>query len=60
MVTEQKLSKYCIYTMRKREGLQFHFSTGGAGKFTENKNWKTGYSLFQDAKKDRFKDFEKS
>ncbi|MBN2487471.1 MAG: hypothetical protein JXA98_00415 [Methanosarcinaceae archaeon] len=39
--------------MRKRDHLNFVFMNGGTGTFSEKKKWKTGYSLFLEAKENK-------
>ena len=41
--------------MRKRDNLDFIYRCGGADTFSENKTWKTGYSLFMHAKEQQEK-----
>ena len=55
MTKKHRFSKQCIYTMRKRDNLDFIYRSGGAGTFSENKIWKTGYSLFMQAKEQQEK-----
>jgi hypothetical protein len=50
MTEKHRFSKQCVYTLRKRDNLDFIYRSGGTGTFSENKNWKTGYSLFMEAK----------
>ena len=39
--------------MRKRDQLKYIFMNGGNGTFSEKKKWKTGYSLFLEAKENK-------
>ncbi|KAF5432109.1 hypothetical protein C5S39_04360 [Candidatus Methanophagaceae archaeon] len=50
MAEKHRFSKQCVYTLRKRDNLEFIYRSSGTGTFRENKNWKIGYSLFMDAK----------
>ena len=49
-----KISKYCIYTIRRKDRLEEIISKGGEfkGDFTEKQSWKTGYALLKDAKQE--------
>ena len=53
--SQKKISKYCISTMRKTDNLKFILRSGKSGKFSERKKWKTGYSLFLQAKENNVK-----
>lgn len=50
MTEKHRFSKQCVYTMRKRDKLDFIYLSGGTDTISENKNWKTCYSLFMEAK----------
>lgn len=45
------ISPFCIYTIRSRRDLDETYLRNGKGEFTENKTWKTGWKLFQEAKR---------
>ncbi len=45
----QDLSPFCVYTIRYQKDLDEAYRAGGSGEFTENKVWKTGHRLFQEA-----------
>ncbi len=42
--------KYCIYTIRHSEELEEALKSGGRGRFTEKKLWKTGKAILEEAK----------
>lgn len=47
----QGLSPFCVYTIRHRKDLGEASRGDGSGEFTENKLWKTGHRLFQEARR---------
>lgn len=49
MNQKETISDFCIYTMRKRDNLQYIYLGDRAGKFSEKKIWRTGHALFQQA-----------
>lgn len=51
MFAKQILSPYCIYTIRHKQELDKVFAGKRADSFTENKIWREGYNIFQNAQK---------
>ena len=43
------ISEFCIYTMRKRDNLEYNYLKDKSGTFSEKKIWRTGYAIFQQA-----------
>lgn len=43
-------SPFCIYTIKHSGDLERAFNNGGAGKFTEGTNWRSGIELLNDGK----------
>ncbi len=46
----KRLSAFCIYTIRRSSDLDERFKEGGTGTFTEQKEWKSGMELLDEAR----------
>lgn len=55
MIEKEKISDFCIYTMRKRDHLQHIYISDRSGTFTEKKNWRTGNFLLKQAEEKNLK-----
>ena len=53
MIETNNYFKYCIYTMPKRDDLQYYYMSEGSGDFGVKKIWRTGLYLFYLAKKQK-------
>ena len=42
MVVSDRLSEFCVYTMRHRQELDYVYAAGGRGRYVENKPWVEG------------------
>jgi len=51
MFAKQIMAPYCIYTIRHKKELDKVFAGKRADSFTENKIWREGYKIFQNAQK---------